>query len=131
MNDFAALKQYLPTIGLIIATVASVFVTSASDNVLTGTEIGNLFLALLGAVARYLVPRLPGKVGYALKPVITFATAALQAALSYTSNGISMSEWAMVALTALAALGVVATNKYVPTTKAVKDNVVPGEVVAT
>ena len=129
MRDIAALKQYLPTIALIVASVLSVFVTASSDNILSGTEIGNLFLALLAAVMLYLVPKLPGAVGYLLKTGITAATAILQAALSFSSNGITMNEWAQVGLTALAALGVVASTKFVPTTKAVADNVVPGEVV--
>lgn len=130
MRDIAVLKQYLPTIAVIVASVLSVFVTAATDNVLTGTEVGNLFLATLGGVLIYLVPKLPGSVGYMLKTGVTVAIAIVQAVLSFSSNGISLSEYGQIGLTALAALGVVATTKFVPTTKAVKDNVIPGEVVS-
>ena len=114
------IKEYLPSIGMAIAAVLSVFVASTSDNRLTSDEIGNLLLAALGAVLVYIVPRLPGAKW--LKPAVGATTAALQAALSMWVDGITANEWAQIILTALGFLGILATNKQVPlyTTRAAR-----------
>ena len=106
------IKEYLPSIGMVAAAVAAVFVTAATDGRLTADEIGNLVLATLGAVLTYIVPRFQS-VGW-LKPLVAVLTAVAQYVLSVLNDGISMSEWGMIVLTALGALGVLATNRNVP-----------------
>ena len=106
------LKPYLPSIAMAVAAVVGVFVTAATDNVLTVDEIGNLVLAALGAFLTYIVPRLRGVLW--LKTATAALIATLQFALSVMGDGISMAEWGMIVLTALGALGVAATNKHVP-----------------
>lgn len=109
------LKPYLPSLGMALAAVVGVFVTAATDNVLTGDEIGNLLLAGLGAFLTYVVPRL--RSARWLKPATAALIAGLQFAVSVWADGVSMSEWGMIVLTILGALGVAATNKYVPVTE--------------
>lgn len=125
----SVLRQYFPILGLVLASVISVFVTASTDNVITATELGNIVLALLGAVALYVVPRLPGSAGYYTKTAITVLTAVAQGVLSFMSDGITMNEWAQVALTVLAAVGVVATTKFVPEMEPVNKAQVGGPVV--
>lgn len=125
----SVLRQYFPIIGLVLASVVSVFVTAATDNVITSTELGNLVLALLGAVLLYVVPRLHGGLGFWLKTIITLLTAAMQAWLSFLSNGITMAEWGQILLTAFAAVGVAATTKFVPVTRPTQAPAVTGPIV--
>jgi hypothetical protein len=106
------IKEYLPSIAMAVAAVVGVFVTASTDGHLTADEVGNLFLATLGAVLTYIVPRFP-TVRW-LKPAIAVATGVAQYVLSVLNDGISMSEWGMIVLTALGALGVAATNRNVP-----------------
>lgn len=106
------IKEYLPSIGMALAAVLSVFVASTSDNRLTSDEIANIVLAALGAVVTYIIPRLQS-VGW-LKPAVAAITAALQFAISIWADGITMNEWAQIILTGLGALGVIATNRQVP-----------------
>jgi hypothetical protein len=125
----SVLRQYFPILGLVLASVISVFVTASTDNIITATELGNIVLALLGAIALYVVPRLPGSAGYYTKTAITVLTAIAQGVLSFMSDGITMNEWAQVALTVFAAVGVVATTKFVPETEPVPAEQVRGPVV--
>lgn len=108
------IKEYLPSIGMAVAAVLSVFVASTSDNRLSADEVANLVLAALGAIVTFIVPRLQGVQW--LKPAVAAVTAALQFAVSVWADGITMNEWAQIILTALGALGVLATNTQVPLT---------------
>ena len=127
--ESSVVRQYFPILGLVLASVISVFVTASTDNVITGTELGNLVLALLGAIGLYVVPRLAGSAGYYTKTAITVLTALAQGILSFMSNGISANEWAQIALTVFAAVGVVATTKFVPVMEPVAKAQVGGPVV--
>jgi hypothetical protein len=108
-------KQYLPVLLTVLAAVGSLFATAAADNILTLDEQGNLLLALLGAIALYVVPRLSTLTW--LKPLVAGLTAALQFAISVWGDGVSMTEWTQIALTFLGGLGVLLTNKFVPLTQ--------------
>jgi hypothetical protein len=109
------IKQYFPILATVLVAVASLFVTAASDNVITQDEFGNLILALLGAVGLYVVPRLVNLRW--LKPLVTGLTGAAQFAFSVWGDGITMSEWVQIGLTFLGGVGVLLTNKYVPLTR--------------
>jgi hypothetical protein len=109
-------KQYLPILATVLAAVASVFVTAASDNHISQDELGNILIALLGAITLYVIPRL-AQVTW-LKPLVTGITAALQFTFSVWGDGLTLSEWVQIALTFLGGVGVLLTNKYVPLTQA-------------
>jgi uncharacterized membrane protein YeaQ/YmgE (transglycosylase-associated protein family) len=106
------IKEYLPSIGMAAAAIASVFVSAATDNHLTSDEIGNLVLATIGAFVTYFLPRLQNLQW--LKPVTAAVTAGLQFALSVWGDGITMSEWSQIIATALGAVVVIGTNRQVP-----------------
>lgn len=106
------IKEYLPSLAMVVAAALSVFVSAAADNRLSADEVGNIALAILGAVVTYIVPRFATVLW--LKPLVASVTAALQFALSVWGDGITMSEWAQIILTALGAAGVLLTNKNVP-----------------
>ena len=131
INPYAVLKQYLPVIALVVASLLSALQAASSDNVITGTELVNLIVATLGAIVLYVVPRLPGRVGYVLKTIVVFLIAALQALVSVMSDGVTLNEWTMIGLTALAAIGVAASTKYVPETVPVQANAKAEAVVVT
>lgn len=109
------IKQYFPVLATVLAAVASVFVSAATDNVITQDEWGNIILALLGALTLYVVPVLTTLAW--LKPLVTGLTAAAQFAFSIWGDGISLNEWVQIGLTFLGGLGVLLTNKFVPVTQ--------------
>lgn len=123
------LRQYFPILGLVLVQVISVFVTASTDNAISPTELGNLVLSLFGAILLYVVPRLPGNAGYALKTAIVVLTALVQGILSFMSDGITLNEWSQILLTLFAAVGVVASTKFVPETQPAKAAVIAGAVV--
>lgn len=110
------LKQYLPVIGMVIAAVLNVLYVAYADNTITLYEALNLVVALLGAIATYVVPRAPGIMW--LKPAVAAATAALMVIVdAVASAGVNSQTWVMAAIQAFVGLGIVAaTNKNVPLT---------------
>lgn len=116
MNQQNPIKEYLPVLGMLLATVLQVLYVALQDNVVTGVEALNLFIALVGAVTLYVVPRFPGVLW--LKPVVAAITAALMVfADAMLSVGISPQTWVMAGIQFLVGLGIVAaTNKNVPLT---------------
>lgn len=111
-----ALKQYLPVLGMVLATVLGALYVAVQDNVLTLSEILALAISLCGALTTYVVPRL--ETMQWLKVAVAGVTAALVFAVSALADGsISMSEWVQVGIQLLAGLGIVAmTNSNVPVT---------------
>jgi len=108
------LKQYLPSLGLVIAAALSFMATALGDNTLTLGEALNLGIVILTGVATYIVPRLEGAEW--LKPATAGGLAALQALVSLLTDGITAAEWMLIGLAVLGALGVAVTNKHVPVT---------------
>lgn len=111
-----ALKQYLPVLGMVLATVLGTLYTAVADSRLDLTEALTLAISLCGALTTYVVPRLQSAMW--LKLAVSGVTAALVFAVSALVDGaISPQEWVMIVIQLLAGLGIVAaTNKYVPVT---------------
>lgn len=111
-----ALKQYLPVFGMVLAVVLQALYVAFQDGRLSLSEFLTLAVALAGAIATYVVPRLPS-VNW-LKPATAGVTAALVFLVSTVSDGISPQDWIMTVIQLLAGLGIVAaTNKHVPLTE--------------
>lgn len=108
------IKQYLPSLGLVLAAALSFLATALGDSTLTLGEALNLGIVILTGVATYIVPRLEGLEW--LKPATAGGLAALQALVSLLTDGITSAEWMLIGLSVLGALGVAVTNKNVPLT---------------
>lgn len=108
----AALKQYLPLFALVVAAVLSGLATALTDNRVDNAELLSLFILGVNALATYVVPRVEGLPW--LKPVVSALLVGLQALFSYLTDGVTGQEWVLVALAALGAVGVAATNKQAP-----------------
>lgn len=110
------LKQYLPALGMVLATILGTLYASVADNSLSLTEFLTIIISLVGALTTYVVPRLESALW--LKTALAGLTAALVFAVSAVVDGvISPQEWVMVGIQLLAGLGIVAaTNKNVPVT---------------
>lgn len=111
-----ALKQYLPALGMVLATVLGVLWAAVADNQLSLTEFLTIVISLVGALTTYVVPRLESALW--LKTALAGVTAALVFAVSALVDGVvTPQEWVMVLIQLLAGLGIVAvTNKNVPVT---------------
>lgn len=110
------LKQYLPALGMVLATILGTLYAAVADNSLSLTEFLTIIISLVGALTTYVVPRLESALW--LKTALAGLTAALVFAVSAVVDGvISPQEWVMVGIQLLAGLGIVAaTNKNVPVT---------------
>lgn len=109
----SAIKEYLPSLGLVIASVLSALSVALGDDRLQLGEALGLGVVLTTAVATYIVPRAPRATW--LKPGVAAAGALFGALVMYlTDNELTVSEWPLVALAVLGALGVAVTNKQVP-----------------
>lgn len=109
-----AVRQYLPSIGMTVAAVLSYLAAALTDNVLTTAELGTACITALSALLVYIVPKVPGALW--LKPAIGGALVVVNGIMAALTNGISGSEWVLIALQLLGALGVAATNQHVPVT---------------
>lgn len=98
--------HYAKSITYIALAAVTFLVTALTDDKLSGEELLNLGVIVVGAVAVYLVPNLPEKAARYGKTIATFVTAALVAALSFWTDGISATEWLQIGIAALAAIGV-------------------------
>jgi hypothetical protein len=114
-----ALKQYLPSLGMVLATVLGALYVAVGDNRLTLTEALTLAVSLCGAITTYIVPRL--ETVQWLKIAVSGVTAALVFAIAALADGsISMADWVQVGIQLLAGLGIVAmTNQHVPVTETI------------
>lgn len=90
-----------------IALAAVAFLTTAlTDNALSVEEILNLVVVVLGAIGVYWVPNAPENLAKYAKTGVAFLTAAVVAALSFLTDGITTSEWLQIVVAAFAAVGV-------------------------
>lgn len=109
------LKQYLPALGMVLATVLGSFYVALQDNTINASEWFMVGSSGLGAVTVYIVPRVHEFP--LLKTIVAGLTLAFSAAgAAFITDGISGQEWVLIVLQLLAGLGVVATGKQVPLT---------------
>lgn len=99
-------SHYGKAITYIALAAVTFLVTALSDNVLTGEEILNLVIVVLGAVGVYAVPNIPESFAKYAKTGVAFLTAGVIAALSFWTGGIVATEWLQIVLAAFAAVGV-------------------------
>lgn len=124
------LRQYLPVLGMILATILHVVYTAVADDVITALEALNICVALLGSILTYVVPRLPGL--WWLKPAVAALTAGLLVFVNVFQNDgvVTTQTWVQAGIQILVGLGiVVATNSEVPET--IVGELVDSEVVLT
>lgn len=100
------LSHYGKSITYIALAAVTFLVTALSDNALSGEEILNLVVVVLGAIGVYLVPNFPEGAARFAKTGIAFLTAAVVAALSFWSGGIETTEWLQIIIVAFTAIGV-------------------------
>lgn len=118
-----AIKQYLPSLGLVLVTVLSAGYTALQDNRIDASEVFMLLTTFCTAVGTYIVPRAAG--ARWLKPAVA-ALGALVNTLgaAFITDGISGQEWVLIVLSVLGALGVIGTNGQVPLTPPVEPRAV-------
>jgi hypothetical protein len=114
---YNSIKQYLPALGMVAATLLSSLWVALGDNVISASEWFVVTASGLGAFATYIVPRVSEGLPW-LKIAVSGVTAAVVAAgAAFASNGISGQEWMMIGTQLLVGLGiVVGTGKQVPIT---------------
>jgi hypothetical protein len=100
------ISHYAKAIVYIALAVVGVLVTALTDDVVTTSELVNVAIIGVGAVATYLVPNLPEGPGGFLKAVVAFVAAALVALQSFLTDGITTAEWLQIAVAAFAGIGV-------------------------
>lgn len=112
----STIKQYLPTLGMVLAAVLQALYTSLQDNRLSISEVLVLFYALTGAITLYVVPKAESATW--LKPAIAAVTAGIVALQTALGDGVlSAQDWVQIAIQIFVGLGIVAvTNKEVPVT---------------
>lgn len=117
---FAGLKQYLPVLGMVLATLLSTFYVALGDEVISPSEWFMVTTSFLGAVTTYVVPRF-NEFAWLKTIVSAFTLAVTAAGAAFITNGISSQEWMMIATQFLVGLGiVVGTQGNVPKTPAVE-----------
>lgn len=100
------LTRYTKAIVSILAAALVVIGAALTDNVVSQLELVNIAIATLTAVGVFLIPNLDeGPRRYA-KAAVAFLGAALTALVTVLSDGVTPSEWIVVALAALGAIGV-------------------------
>ena len=100
------ISHYGKSITYIVMAALTFLVTALSDSSLTGEELVNLVVVVVGAIGVYAIPNFPEGVAKVAKTGVTFATAGLIALLSFWTGGIEVTEWIQVILIAFAAVGV-------------------------
>jgi hypothetical protein len=114
-SSFDGVKQYLPVLGMVLATVLGAFYIALGDNKIDPSEWFVIVTQMTGSVTVYVVPRLSTLLW--LKPVVAAITVAVSTAgAAFISEGISAQEWVNIAIVFLGGLGVVLSNKKVPVT---------------
>lgn len=116
------LSHYAKAITYIALAGLTFLVTALSDNALTGEELLNLAVVVVGAIGVYAIPNFPEGVAKVAKTGVAFATAGLVAALSFWTGGIEITEWIQIILAAFTAIGVyiVPNGPEVPEAKPVE-----------
>jgi hypothetical protein len=110
-----SIKQYLPSLGLVLATVLGAGYTALQDNRIDASEFFMILTTFCTAVTTYIVPRAAG--ARWLKPAVAAVGAVITTlGAAFITDGISGQEWVLVVLSGLAALGVLGTNGQVPLT---------------
>lgn len=100
------ISHYAKSIVYIALAVVGVLVTALADDIITTSELVNVGIIGVGAIATYLVPNLPEGPGGFLKAAVAFLAAALVALQSFLTDGITTSEWLQIAVAAFAGIGV-------------------------
>jgi hypothetical protein len=111
------IKQYLPSLGLVLVTVLGAGYTALQDNRIDASEFFMILTSLCVGLTTYIVPRATSAPW--LKPAVATAGALISAAgAAFITSGISAQEWVLIVLAGLGALGVIGTNSQVPLTPA-------------
>lgn len=98
---------YMKSIAYIALAAMTFLVSAFSDGKITGDELINLAIVVLGAIGVYFVPNLPkGWWAERLKGILAFVIAGLIALVSFWTDGVTLAEWMQVGVAALAAIGV-------------------------
>ena len=101
------IAHYAKSIMYIGLAVVGVLVTSLTDDVVTQSELINVGIVGVGAVATYLVPNLDAGPAAYLKGAVAFLVAGGVALQSFLTDGVSTAEWLQIAVAAFAGIGVV------------------------
>jgi hypothetical protein len=111
-----ALKPYLPSLGMILAAVLQALYAALDDGKVSSQELLTLFIALLGAVTLYIVPKVQGATW--LKPLVAGLTAAgVAGQTAYADGHLSAQDYVTVLIQLLVGFGIVlGTNRHVPET---------------
>ena len=118
-------SQYLKAIVALVTAVLGVVVTALTDDVITQVEIIGILIALLTAVGVYVFPNIKDQHVLAwTKAVVAIVGTALQTLNVIVGSagdisGVSTSEWLLVILSALGALGVGIVPNVDPKKKAI------------
>jgi hypothetical protein len=104
-----SIGAYAKAIASIIVAAVTVLATALTDNLVTQDEVVTVGIAGVTAVGVYLVPNLEStSIGGYLKGIVAFLGAALVALQSaMTDGGVATSEWLMILVMGLGAVGVV------------------------
>jgi len=100
-------SRYAKAIVAILTAVVTVLAAALTDNYVTHMELAGIGIALLTAVAVYLIPNLPAGIGRWAKAIVAVIGTGLQALVPLLSSGeLSTSGWLMVLVAALGAVSV-------------------------
>lgn len=100
-------SKYAKAIVAILTAAATVLATAITDNFVTLDERLGIALAIVNAVAVYLVPNLSAGVGRYAKLIVALVGTGLQAALPLIVDGtFPPSAWLLVLVAALGAVSV-------------------------
>jgi hypothetical protein len=100
-------SKYAKAIVAILTAAATVLATAITDNFVTLDERLGIALAIVNAVAVYLVPNLSAGVGRYAKLIVALVGTGLQAALPLiVDGGFPPSAWLLVLVAALGAVSV-------------------------
>lgn len=100
------IKQYAKAIIYIALAAVAFLVTALTDNILSLEELLNLVVIVIGAIVVYLVPNLDAGPGAYAKTGAAFLTAGIVALISFLTDGVTVTEWLQVLVTAFAGVGV-------------------------
>lgn len=109
-------SKYSKAIVAILTAAATVLATAITDNFVTLDERFGIVLAIVNAIAVYLVPNLSAGVGRYAKLIVALVGTGLQAALPLIVDGtFPPSAWLLVLVAALGAVSVGIVPNQVPT----------------
>lgn len=90
----------------VVAAVASLLVAFLSDNAISTVEWVMLGTAFITAISMYVVPNLTDGTARYAKGIVTFLLAAFGVLYVVLQGGVTTSEWIMVGIAGLTAIGV-------------------------